>query len=93
MIENEDCTTDWLAVNAPDYYGFYPSQEVVSKVMRLMQTIKNPNDVIWHGFHVELENGNFKYARVKGKTEGVDKEKSGESEKGMEDDEIVGNEC
>ena len=48
MIENEDCTTDWLAVNAPDYYGFYPSQEVVSKVMRLMQTIKNPNDVIWH---------------------------------------------
>jgi len=77
IIVSEDCTTDWLALNAPDYYGFMPSQEVIGKVMKLMQTIKNPNDVIWKGFEVILdEGGNFKHAVVKGpkKPESASKE-------------------
>lgn len=82
IIENEDCTADWLALNAPDYYGFVPSKDLTEKIVNLMHNIQNPNEVIWHGFDVVLDElGDFKYAKVKNKNQPKELEKPAEDGK------------
>ena len=47
LRNKEICSTDYLALNAPDYYGFMPNQELIDKLIKLMNNVKEPNTVLW----------------------------------------------
>ena len=82
-LRSDSCTTDFLALNAPDYYGFMPNQDVIDKLIKLMSNIKEPNTVLWEGFDVIYhENGDFKYARVANKNKVEESPEEGEEKKG-----------
>jgi len=52
LYEDEDTNANDLTENCPYFIDFVPAQEVVAKLYRRMQQVKDPVFALWAGFNV-----------------------------------------
>ena len=63
MLTDESITADELARNYIIYYNFYPTQDLMKKLIMRMTQVKNIQIDLWQGFHpITRSSGVIEYA-------------------------------